>query len=76
MKTLFSSRSRVPISNKSPIPIRLKVFDSLTNILNQPLIRLKARDTVLSLFDLYTTKSSHRMNNAMRRLTFITLMVS
>lgn len=32
-----------------------------------------SRDTVLSLFDLYTTKSSHRMNNAMRRLTFITL---
>ena len=32
-----------------------------------------SRETVLSLFDLYTTKSSHRMNNAMRRLTFITL---
>ncbi len=34
-----------------------------------------SRDTVLSLFDLYTTKSSHRMNHAMRRLTFITLTV-
>jgi magnesium/cobalt transport protein CorA len=34
-----------------------------------------SRDTVLSLFDLYMTKSSHGMNNAMRRLTFITLMV-
>jgi magnesium transporter len=34
-----------------------------------------SRDTVLSLFDLYTTKSSHRMNNAMRRLTFTTLTV-
>lgn len=34
-----------------------------------------SRDTVLSLFDLYTTKSSHRMSHAMRRLTFITLMV-
>ncbi len=34
-----------------------------------------SRDTVLSLFDLYTTKTSHRMNNTMRRLTFITLMV-
>lgn len=34
-----------------------------------------ARDTVLSLFDLYTTKTSHRMNNLMKRLTFITLMV-
>jgi magnesium/cobalt transport protein CorA len=32
-----------------------------------------SRDTVLSLFDLYTTKSSHQMNHAMRRLTFITL---
>ena len=34
-----------------------------------------SRDTVLSLFDLYTTKTSHRMNNTMKRLTFITLMV-
>jgi magnesium/cobalt transport protein CorA len=34
-----------------------------------------SRDTVLSLFDLYTTKSSHQMNYAMRRLTFITLTV-
>lgn len=32
-----------------------------------------ARDTVLSLFDLYTTRASHKMNNAMQRLTFITL---
>lgn len=34
-----------------------------------------SRDTVLSLFDLYTTKTSHRMNNTMKRLTFITLLV-
>jgi magnesium transporter len=34
-----------------------------------------SRDTVLSLFNLYTTKTSHRMNNTMKRLTFITLMV-
>lgn len=34
-----------------------------------------SRDTVLSLFDLYTTKTSHRMNNVIKRLTFITLMV-
>jgi magnesium transporter len=34
-----------------------------------------SRDTVLSLFDLYTTKTSHRMSNTMKRLTFITLMV-
>lgn len=34
-----------------------------------------SRETVLSLFDLYTTKTSHRMNNLMKRLTFITLMV-
>lgn len=34
-----------------------------------------SRDTVLSLFDLYTSKTSHRMNNLMKRLTFITLMV-
>ncbi len=34
-----------------------------------------ARDTVLSLFNLYTTKTSHRMNNSMRRLTFITILV-
>lgn len=34
-----------------------------------------SRDTVLSLFDLYTTKTAHRMNNLMKRLTFITLMV-
>ncbi len=34
-----------------------------------------SRDTVLSLFDLYTTRASHRMNTLMKRLTFITLMV-
>lgn len=34
-----------------------------------------ARDTVLSLFDLFTTKSSYNMNNLMKRLTFITLLV-
>lgn len=34
-----------------------------------------SRDTVLSLFDLYTTKSSHNTNKLMKRLTFITLMV-
>lgn len=34
-----------------------------------------SRETVLSLFDLYTTKTSHRMNNLMKRLTFITLIV-
>jgi magnesium/cobalt transport protein CorA len=34
-----------------------------------------SRDAVLSLFDLYTTKSSHNMNNLMKRLTFVTLVV-
>jgi len=34
-----------------------------------------SRDTVLGLFDLFTTKSSHNMNNQIRRLTFITLIV-
>jgi magnesium transporter len=34
-----------------------------------------SRDTVLSLFDLYTTKSAHNMNNLMKRLTFVTLVV-
>ena len=34
-----------------------------------------SRDTVLSLFDLFTTKSSHNVNNQVRRLTFITLIV-
>lgn len=34
-----------------------------------------SRDTVLSLFDLFTTKSSHNMNNQVRRLTFVTLVV-
>ncbi len=33
-----------------------------------------SRDTVLSLFDLSTTKTSHRMNNLMKRLTFTTFM--
>lgn len=33
-----------------------------------------SRDTVISLFELYTTKNAHRMNTAMQRLTFITLM--
>ena len=31
------------------------------------------RDTVLSLFDLYTTRSSHRMNELMKRLTFVAI---
>ena len=31
------------------------------------------RDTVLSLFDLYTTRASHRMNDLMKRLTFATI---
>jgi len=34
-----------------------------------------SRDTVLSLFDLYTTRASHRMNNLIKRLTFITVIV-
>lgn len=34
-----------------------------------------SRDTVLSLFDLYTTKNSHLMNRTVKRLTFVTLMV-
>jgi len=34
-----------------------------------------SRDTVLSLFDLYTTKNSHLMNKTIKRLTFITLLV-
>ncbi len=34
-----------------------------------------SRDTVLSLFNLFATKSSHNMNNLMRRLTFVTLLV-
>ncbi len=34
-----------------------------------------SRDTVLSLFDLFTTKSSHNMNNQIRRLTFVTIIV-
>lgn len=34
-----------------------------------------SRDTVLSLFDLYATKNAHNMNNLMKRLTFVTLIV-
>lgn len=34
-----------------------------------------SRDTVLSLFDLFTTKSAQSLNHTMRRLTFVTLMV-
>lgn len=34
-----------------------------------------SRDAVLSLFDLYATKNAHNMNNLMKRLTFITLIV-
>lgn len=34
-----------------------------------------ARDTVLSLFGLYTTRAAHRMNNFIKRLTFVTLIV-
>lgn len=31
------------------------------------------RETVLSLFDLYTTRASHQMNSLMKRLTFATI---
>lgn len=34
-----------------------------------------SRDTVLSLFDLYTTRASHRMNNLIKRLTVITVII-
>jgi magnesium/cobalt transport protein CorA len=34
-----------------------------------------ARDTVLSLFDLYATRSAHKMNNFIKRLTFVTVIV-
>ncbi|MDQ6787134.1 MAG: magnesium transporter CorA, partial [Acidobacteriota bacterium] len=34
-----------------------------------------SRETVLSLFELYTTRASHRMNNLMKRLTFVTVIV-
>ncbi len=34
-----------------------------------------SRDTVLSLFDLYATKSAQLMNVFIQRLTFITLLV-
>lgn len=41
------------------------VIDTLSN----------SRDSVFGLFDLYTTRASHKMNNTMRRLTFVTLIV-
>jgi magnesium/cobalt transport protein CorA len=34
-----------------------------------------SRDTVLSLFDLFTTKATQSLNHTMRRLTFVTLIV-
>lgn len=34
-----------------------------------------SRESVLSLFDLYTTKTSHQMNFLIKRLTFITLLL-
>ncbi|HLM00913.1 MAG TPA: CorA family divalent cation transporter [Pyrinomonadaceae bacterium] len=34
-----------------------------------------SRDTVLSLFDLYATRSAHKMNIFIKRLTFVTLIV-
>lgn len=34
-----------------------------------------SRDTVLSLFELYTTRAAHRMNNLIKRLTFITIII-
>jgi magnesium/cobalt transport protein CorA len=34
-----------------------------------------SRDTVLSLFDLYATHSAHKMNNFIKRLTFVTVLV-
>lgn len=34
-----------------------------------------SRDTVLSVFDLYTTRASHRMNILIKRLTFITVVI-
>jgi Mg2+ and Co2+ transporters len=34
-----------------------------------------SRDTVLSLFDLYTTRAAHKMNNFIKRLTFITIII-
>jgi|SRR5215213_11239040 len=34
-----------------------------------------SRDTVLSLFDLYATRAAHKMNNFIKRLTFVTLIV-
>ncbi len=33
------------------------------------------RETVLSLFDLYTTRATHKMNNLMKSLTFVTVIV-
>lgn len=32
-----------------------------------------SRDTVLSLFDLYTTRAAHRMNQTIKTLTFVTI---
>jgi magnesium transporter len=34
-----------------------------------------SRDTVLSLFDLFTTKAAQNLNRTMQRLTFVTLIV-
>lgn len=34
-----------------------------------------SRETVLSLFELYTTRATHKMNNLMKHLTFITVIV-
>lgn len=42
-------------------------FEGLVNAIES------ARDTVLSLFDLYTTRAAHKLNNLMKRLTFVTI---
>lgn len=34
-----------------------------------------SRETVLSLFELYTTRAAHRMNNLIKRLTFVTIII-
>ncbi len=34
-----------------------------------------SRDTVLSIFDLYATKNAHLMNDLIRKLTFLTLII-
>lgn len=34
-----------------------------------------SRETVLTVFDLYATKTAHRMNDTIKRLTFITLIL-